>query len=43
MPNVAPPLPLREADPGVLGLFGAAKGPFSVGVMARVVAAMDYE
>ena len=43
VPNVAPLLLLREAEPGVLGLFGAENGPFSVGVIARVVAAMVYE
>ena len=41
VPNVAPPL-LREAEPGVLGLLGAPYGPFSVGVIARLVAAMVY-
>lgn len=40
MPNVAPPLLLREAEPGVVGLLGAENGPFRVGVIARVVAAM---
>jgi hypothetical protein len=44
VPNVAPLLLLlREAEPGVLGLFGAENGPLSVGVIARVVAAMVYE
>ena len=43
VPKVAPLLLLlREAEPGVLGLLGAEKGPFRVGVIARVVAAMVY-
>ena len=43
VPNVAPPLVLREAEPGVLGLFGVENGPATVGVIARVVAAMSCE
>lgn len=46
-PKVAPEFEFRECtlvfaakEPGVLGLFGAVKGPVWVGVMARVEAAM---
>jgi hypothetical protein len=37
VPNVAPPWELRA---GVVGPFGAVKGPVGVGVIARVEAAM---
>lgn len=40
VPNVGAPCELRPALPGVVGPFGAAKGPVWVGVMALVVAAM---
>lgn len=40
VPKVAPPWALRAVEPGVVGLFGGAKGPVCVGVMARVDAAM---
>jgi hypothetical protein len=40
VPKVAP-LELCEAEAGVVGLMGPAKGPVSVGVSARVEAAMS--
>ena len=40
IPKVAPPCELRAVDPGVVGPFGAAKGPVWVGVIALVVAAI---
>lgn len=40
VPKVAPPCEFRAVAPGVVGPFGAAKGPVWVGVMALVVAAI---
>jgi hypothetical protein len=41
VPKVAP-LELCEVEAGVVGLMGPAKGPESVGVSARVEAAMSW-
>lgn len=43
VPNVGAPWELRAALPGVVGPFGAAKGPVWVGVIALVVAAMAMD